>query len=158
MPNLTVRIVKLEPMTVASCRVFSESPERQAWEQIRAWAEPKGLLDDLFKHPVFGFNNPNPTPESEEYGYEFWIGVEPGEKPEGNIVIKEFPGGLYAVTVCRLLGEPNVPETWKLLWEWVKSSEYRWRQTHELEKSKNPMAPEDEIELELYLPIQEAGV
>ena len=157
MPQLTVRIVKLEPMTVASSRVFGESPETQAWEPLRAWAEPKGLLADLAKHPVFGFNNPNPSLESKEYGYEFWISVEPGEKPEGNIEIKEFPGGLYAVTSCRLLGEPNVLETWKLLWEWVQSSEYRWRHTHELEKPKNPIAPEEEIELELYLPIEEAG-
>ncbi len=157
MPDLTVRIVKLEPMTVASSRIYGELPEHPAWEQMRAWAVRKGLLDDLSKHPVFGFNNSNPTPESKEYGYESWIGVEQGETPEGNIEIKEFPGGLYAVTNCKLLGEPNVLETWKWLWEWVKSSEYLWRQTHELEKSKDPMAPDDEIELELYLPIHESG-
>lgn len=156
MPDLTVRIVKLEPMTVASSRAFGESPEHQAWEQLRAWAEPKGLLDDPAKHPVFGFNNPNPSPESKEYGYEFWISVEPDEKQEGNIEIKEFPGGSYAVASCRLLGEPNVLDTWKQLWAWVQSSRYRWRETQELEKLKNPMAPESEIELELYLPIEEA--
>lgn len=158
MADLGVRIVKLDPMSVACTRAFGESPETQAWEQLHAWAKPKGLLDDLVMHPVFGFNNPNPSPGNKEYGYEFWISVEPDEEPDGNIEIKEFPGGLYAVTSCRLLGEPNVLETWKLLWEWVQSSEYRWRETHELEKSKNPMAPEDEIELELYLPIEEAGV
>jgi DNA gyrase inhibitor GyrI len=156
MPDLAVRIVKLEPMTVASARAVGQSPEPQAWEELRAWAEPKGLLDDLDKHPVFGFNNPNPSPESKEYGYEFWISVEPGEKPEGDVEIKQFPGGWYAVTSCRLTGEPNVLETWKLLWEWVQSSEYQWRRTHELERPKDPTAPEDKLELELYLPIEEA--
>ena len=90
MPDLTVRIEKLEPMTVASSRAFSESPEPQAWEQLRAWAEPKGLLDDVEKHPVFGFNNPSPSPGSKEYGYEFWIGVGPDIEPEGEIEAKEF--------------------------------------------------------------------
>ena len=157
MPDLTVSIVQLEPMTVATSRAFGESPEAQAWKQLRAWAEPRGWLEDLTKHPVYGFNNPNPSPESREYGYEFWISVEPGEKSNGDIEIQKFPGGLYAVTSCRLLGEPNVLETWKLLWQWVHESEYRWRQTHELEKPNDPTAPEDEIELELFLPIEEPG-
>jgi DNA gyrase inhibitor GyrI len=155
MPDLNVRIVKLDPMTVASSRALGESPERQAWDQLSAWAEKKGLLDDIVKHPVFGFNNPNPTPGSKEYGYEFWISVDPSEKPEGNIEIKRFPGGLYAVCDCKLFGEPSVPETWNMLWEWIQSSKYSWRKTHELEKSKNPLAPEHEMELELYLPIEE---
>ena len=154
MQGLVVRIARLGPMTVASSRAFGESPERPAWEQLRAWAEPKGLLNDLAQHPVFGFNNPNPSPERKGYGYEFWISVDPSEKPEGDIEIKQFPGGRYAVTSCRLSGEPNVPETWKLLWEWVRSSGYRWRQTHELEKCNNPLTPERDIELDLYLPIE----
>ena len=44
-----VRIVKLEPMRVASVRAISETPERDAWEKVRAWAEPKGMLKDLKK-------------------------------------------------------------------------------------------------------------
>ena len=50
MPNLSVRIVELDPMTVARSHAFGESPERQAWEQLSAWAETKGFLDDLGKH------------------------------------------------------------------------------------------------------------
>ncbi len=157
MANLNVRIVMLAPMTVASFRALGESPEPAAWEQLRAWAEPKGLLEDLQKHPVFGFNNPNPTPDSNEYGYEFWIAIEPHETLTSGAETKEFPGGLYAVTRCKLTGEPNVLETWKMLWEWVQTSEYQWRETHELEKVLNPGAPEDEIELELYLPIGMVG-
>jgi hypothetical protein len=32
--------------------------ERDAWEKLRAWAEPKGLHEDLENHPVFGFTIP----------------------------------------------------------------------------------------------------
>ena len=58
MTESDVRIVKLEPMRVASVRAISETPERDAWEKVRTWAEPKGLLADIEKHPIFGFNNP----------------------------------------------------------------------------------------------------
>lgn len=96
-----------------------------------------------------------PLPRAWSMAYEFWIAVDEGERPEGHTEIKHFEGGLYAVTDCRLSGEPNVMETWKMLWEWVQSSQHRWRQTHELEKPKNPTVPEHEIELELYLPIEQ---
>ncbi|MDH5383804.1 MAG: GyrI-like domain-containing protein, partial [Candidatus Aminicenantes bacterium] len=77
---------------------------------------------------------------------------------EEEIEVKDFPGGLYAVTTCKLTGDPsgrNVLETWRALWEWVKSSKYKWRQTHELEKLHDPLAPEAEFVLDLYLPIEE---
>jgi hypothetical protein len=70
MTDLEVRIVKLPPMRVAYVRAISETPEREAWEKMRAWAEPKGMFEKREEHPVFGFNNPSPIPESKEYGYE----------------------------------------------------------------------------------------
>lgn len=154
MTDLNVRIVSLEPMTIAAFRAFGESPESAALEQLRAWAEPKGLLEAPDLHPVFGFNNPSPSPGKTEYGYEFWIALEPDQVQESGIQVKEFPGGLYAVTRCKFVGESSVPETWRALWEWVQSSEYRWRETHELEKVTDLTAPQDEIELDLYLPIE----
>jgi DNA gyrase inhibitor GyrI len=157
MSDLEVRIVKLEPMHVASVRAISGSPERDAWEKLRAWAEPKGLLDNVEKHPVFGFNNPNPSSDRKEYGYEFWIRIDPDTEPGGEIEAKDFAGGLYAVTTCKLLGDPkgNVPEVWMKLWEWVQASRYKWRKTHELEKAHNPIVPEEDLVLDLYLPIEE---
>jgi DNA gyrase inhibitor GyrI len=155
MPDLEVRIVTLDPMRVAWVRVVSDSPESQAWEKLQAWAEPRALLADVDEHPVFGFDNPPPQPDQEEYGYEFWIRVSPDVEASGDVEIKEFPGGLYAVTTCRLHGEPNVAETWRLLWEWVQSSEYQWRQTHELEQPHDPLADEEDLILDLYLPIEE---
>ena len=95
MIDLEVRIVKLEPMRVASVRAISETPERDAWEKMRAWAEPKGLLDDVEKHLVFGFNNPNPSPDRKEYGYEFWICIGPDIEPESEIEVKDFVLDLY---------------------------------------------------------------
>lgn len=155
MTDLEVRIVKLDPMRVATVRAVSETPECEAWERMCAWAEPKGLLDDVEKHPVFGFNNPNPSPDRKEHGYEFWICIGPDIEPEGEIEAKDFPGGLYAVTTCKELS--TVGETWMKLWEWVNSEKckYKWRKTHELEKQHDPRASEKDTALDLYLPIEE---
>ncbi len=157
MSELNVRVVRLEPIRVASFRVVSKTPERDAWEKLQAWASKKNILDDP-THPVFGFNNPNPSPGSEEYGYEFWIGVDRDSISESEVEMKDFAGGLYAVTTCRLVGDPegSVPLIWKRLWEWAQShNKYRWRRTHELEQCVNPHAVESDLTLDLFLPIED---
>ena len=83
MSTTDVQIVRLEPMRVASTYGFGEHPEDQAWQILAEWAKPKGLLDDIDAHPIFGFNNPYPTPDNPKYGYEFWIKVGPAVEPEG---------------------------------------------------------------------------
>ena len=154
MSDLDVRIVKLESMRVASVRGFSESPEKLAWEKLVAWAKPKGLLDDLKQHRIFGFNNPDPSPGSPNYGYEFWIMVGPDVEPEGEVRIQDFLGGLYAVTRCQ--GVDNITETWKQLIRWGVDSKYKHASHQWLEEHLTPIgAPFDQMTLDLYLPISE---
>ncbi len=160
--ELKVEIVKLKPMRVASVRAISTTPERDAWEKMRSWAEPRGLLEDIGKHPVFGFNSPDPSPWQKEYGYEFWIRVEPDTKPSGDVEIKKFQGGLYAVTTCRLKEELESEffkkegslESWKNIVDWVKSSKYKFGKHQCLEKAHEPGASEDELILDLYCSIE----
>ena len=162
MKDIEVNIVRLEAMRVASAQATGESPENAAWEKMRAWAEPEGLLEDLETHPVFGFNNPNPQPGKKEYGYEFWIKVGPDAEPEGDIQIKEIPGGLYAVTTCNLkeelesdfFRENGYLSSWKKLVEWVESSPYSMDySTQCLETAHVPQATVDDLILYLYCPI-----
>ena len=157
MTDMEVRIERLDPMWVASAHCIGERPEREAWGVLRAWAEPKGLLGAPDAHPVFGFNNPNPSPDTPRYGYEFWIRVDPDTEPGPGIEVKEVPGGLYAVSLCKLIDDPRgtVAQVWMGLWEWVQESEYSWRKTHELERHLDPDASLEEMVLELHLPIQE---
>ncbi|MFW9831136.1 MAG: effector binding domain-containing protein [Candidatus Thorarchaeota archaeon] len=163
--NLFVQVVELEPMRVASARAFSETPENDAWIKLRAWAEPQGLLEDLIQHPVFGFNNPDPSPGQKEYGYEFWIRMGAHFKGEGEIEAKDYDGGLFAVTTCRLWEEMHSDfgkehgflESWKKLIDWIILSEkYEMDKSRQcLEKPENPGAPERELVLNLYQPIKE---
>ncbi len=163
--DLFVQVVELEPMRVASVRAFSGSPENDAWEKMRAWAEPQGLLDDLTKHPVFGFNNPNPSPGQKEYGYEFWIRMGAHFKGESEIEAKDYEGGLFAVTTSKIWEEMHSDfgkeheylESWKKLVDWViLSKKYEMDESRQcLEKPHDPNATFKEMVLDLYQPIKE---
>jgi DNA gyrase inhibitor GyrI len=154
MSELDVRVVELEPNRVASVHAFSASPEHDALEKLIAWAKPRGLLDDPQQHRIFGFNNPDPSPGSPNYGYEFWIVVGPDVEPEGEVKIKEFPGGLYAVTRCDVQGEDPgevIPATWKRLIAWCEDTKYRYAHHQWLEE--HTLQDEDLLFLDLYCPI-----
>ena len=160
MSDLKVRVVKLEPMRVASVHAFSEGPEIEAGQKLVAWARPKGLLDDPDRYRVFGFNNPDPSPGSPNYGYEFWIVVGPDVEPEGEVKVKEFPGGLYAVTRCDVPpggAYEAIPATWQQLVAWCEDSEYQFATHQWLEKHIDlaETSPETGFVLDLHLPIAE---
>ena len=153
--EFNVRIEHLEPMRVAYTTAFSESPELDAWNALVAWAKPKGLLNDLVNRRLYGFNNPDPTPGKAEYGYEVLITIDDDTEPEGEIKVREFPGGLYAVTSCR--GASNITKTWQRFVEWCKASEYDFGRHQWLERHITLPDPEDleAMELDLYMPIAE---
>lgn len=154
--EIDVRIVKLEPMRMIAVRAVSANPERDAWAKLEQWAAEQGFLDDLEAHPVFGFNNPNPLPGSTAYGYEFWMRVFDDTAGGGEFEPKLFAGGWFAVTRCKLLGDPHgsIQEVWRKLWHTIPSGRYRWRQAQELERPLDPRAPAEEMELDLYLPVE----
>jgi DNA gyrase inhibitor GyrI len=136
-----------------------ESPEPIAWKKILAWAEIKGLLLDPDVVRFFGFNNPNPSPESPKYGYEQWITVGPEDEAKGGVEIKEFPGGFYAVGRCK--GISSIGETWKQLGRWLEGGTHKPGKHQWLEESliKPKSAAEletlslEDIRLDLYLPL-----
>jgi DNA gyrase inhibitor GyrI len=132
MSEINVRIVKLEPMKVACASGFGTGPENQAWDRLKAWMQRKGLANDLKSRRFFGFNNPNPSPGSPNYGYDQWVTVGPevtadAEDRSGGVRILDFPGGLYAVTRVKFGGDPGVefPQAWQQLALWRESSRYR---------------------------------
>ena len=164
MSELEVRVVRLEPMRVASLWGFGDNPEEEAFTKLEAWARPKGYLDDPEKHPIFGFNNPSPAPGSPNYGYEVWIQVGPEVEPEGEVRIVGFDGGLYAVARCEVpSGNYDViGRIWKGLATWREDSQYKCASHQWLEKSvlipqwPIPIEPPGiEFVMDLYLPIAE---
>ncbi len=157
-----VSIQKLSPSRVASVRVISRTPENDAWQKMRSWAEPLGLLNRPKKHPVYGFNNPNPEPGNSEYGYEFWMVVDKEYELAEGMEFKKFKGGRYAVITCNLteelesefFKEHGYLESWKKLVEWVKASKYVMAKGPCLELAHDPDSAGDHM-LGLYQPIKE---
>lgn len=152
MSELDVRIVQMEPMHVASAHGYGTNPEEQAWTKILTFAEAKGL--DPASSRFFGFNNPNPSPGSPNYGYEQWMTVGPEIEGEGEVTIKEIPARHYAVTRCE--GLDVIGERWRQLVLWFEDSPYKksphWDQCLE-ELLVSPHMPYEEYVFDLYLPI-----
>ncbi len=155
MDELAVRIVKLEPMRVASFHEFGPSPEHLAIQKLADWAAPRGYLADRKRHRIFGFNNPNPSHGSPNYGYELWLVVGREVEPAAEVSIREFEGGLYAVARCESV--ENITATWRQLVGWLTGSKYGHADHQWLEEHVNDEfpAPDEELVLDLYAPIAE---
>ncbi|MDF1595282.1 MAG: GyrI-like domain-containing protein [Acidimicrobiia bacterium] len=154
MSDITVEIRDLDAMTVASALGFGTEPEYEAWELIRGFAERHGLDLTSGEHRFFGFNNPNPSPGSPNYGYEQWMTIDPDIEVEEPLTRKQIPGGQYAVT--RLKGIENITETWREFVAWFEESGRHpgrgWDQC--LEELLTPItSPPEQWEFELYLPV-----
>ncbi len=156
MEGMEVRIVKLEPMRVAYATAFGAEPEMMAWNVLRGWAKEKGLLARPQEPRCFGFNNPDPTPGSPNYGYEVWMEVAQDQAVEPPVQVKQVEGGVYAVT--RAVGVAAIYDTWQKLVAWVETSPYTpvWNRQCLEEHIRVFDVPLEELTLDLYMPVREA--
>ena len=155
MSNLDVRIVKLPPMRVACVNGFGDGPEGMAFDKIKAWAEAHNLIGGEYR--LFGYNNPDPSPGSPNYGYDVWITVDESVQADGEARIIDFPGGLYAVTRIEVKNPmDDIPGTWQKLVKWMETSKYHHGKHQWLEEHIGPldeMGGEEPFTLDLHLPI-----
>jgi DNA gyrase inhibitor GyrI len=156
MNDLNVRTVTLDPMRVICLSGFGTEPETQAWGKLIAWAKSKGLYNDGTPRRFFGFNNPDPSPGSPNYGYDVWMTVGPDVQPDGEARLVEFPGGLYAVARCEVVNPyDDIPQTWQRMVTWMENSPYSHGQHQWLEESLTPIEDASQgFVLDLYLPIK----
>jgi effector-binding domain-containing protein len=151
-----VRIVDLPAMRVASALGYGTHPEDEAATRIVRFAQSIGLEPGMPGYRTFGFNNPNPSPGSPNYGYEIWLVVGPEVQAEEPVTIKDVPGGKYAVT--QFTGLSRIGEIWRALVAWFEDSPYtrppNWCRC--LEEVVNPAESDPEKwTFNLYLPIAE---
>ena len=158
MNEIEVQIVNLKASRFVSFYGYGEEPETLAWGKLIDYAGPLGFLDDRENHRIFGFNNPDPSPGSPNYGYEVWIEADADSESNGDLKIIDFTGGLYAVTRCEVLGNAYdvIPDTWKKLFTWREDSEYKAGNFQWLEEFIHVEGlSEGEFTLDLYLPLAE---
>jgi DNA gyrase inhibitor GyrI len=161
MEPLNIRIVQLEPLHVIRAHAFGPHPEQLAWEKLIDWAKARGLLEAgqdpaREQRRIFGFNNPNPSAGSPNYGYEFWLTVGPEVEPdaETGIGITDFPGGLYAVARYEEGKGDDIGGLWQKLIAWVENSPYRPARHQWLEEHLIPLnVPQGPLILDLFMPI-----
>lgn len=154
MSEIKVKIKKLKQMRMVSAYGFGSQPEVIAWDKLKSFAIEKGLYNETNPPSTYGFNNPNPSHGSPNYGYEIWLPVDSSVEPEGDLRIIEFPGGLYAVTNFKNL--ERIGEVWGELVKWRESSKYRAGHHQWLEELlTSPDVPLEEYIFNLYLPIAE---
>jgi DNA gyrase inhibitor GyrI len=154
--ELDVKIVELPPMRVARAHFYGTQPETGAFNKLLSWAREEGLLADGEAHRVFGFNNPDPSPGSPNYGYEFWMTVGPEVEGSDEIEIRSFAGGLYAVARCETEDqEERIGEGWQALIAWMEGSRYRPAHHQWLEEHIGDLEEDEPLILDLYCPIAE---
>ena len=156
--ELEVQFIRLQPMRVVSFQAISESPENEAWAKLREWAEPKGYFDDLEKNPIYGFNNPNPSPGKKEYGYEFWLVVNPDFKSD-EVEVKDVPESFNVVTRCNV-EDPvrDITEAWKKILEWIKKHKIKFAGRCGIEKVIVPSHSGEGFILDIYIPVVEDSI
>jgi DNA gyrase inhibitor GyrI len=104
-------------MTAVWVHSSSENPEEEALKKITEYAKANGITQKEAR--LFG-RNTYPTDAPEPHGYEYYLTVQKGVKPKGEISVKEVPGGLYAVLELKNLF--LLSEGWKQLFTWVESN------------------------------------
>lgn len=156
MSDFDVRVVKLPAMRVVCVNGFGQGPELQAFDKMKAWAEEHNLLGKPYR--LFGYNNPDPSPGSPNYGYDVWLTVDESVQADGEARIIEFPGGLYAAARVEVKEGDDIPVAWQKLVRWMEASKYRhgrhqWLEEHidSLDKVGGGLP----FTLDLHLPITE---
>lgn len=148
---MKTEIKKLEHGRFASFYGYGNQPEETAMTKMFKWCEKRNIDLSKGKHHVFGFNNPNPVEGLTEYGYEFWVSVDKDEKPEEDVRIIEFMGGIYATTICS--GVEKIFKTWQELIAWCKDNNMKFGYHQPLEKIIESITDVQNIVIEIYLPV-----
>lgn len=163
-----VRIVSLPPATLAAVQFCCDEPERMAIEVIDKFARDinLGKLKPDTRH--YGFNNPNPSPDTPpgepDHGYEIWVTVPDEMEVPAPLEKKKFEGGLYAAHTIKM----GAFHEWGWLWDWVSDSEiydYDSRAPYAmggcleehldyLKTLSNPDFREEDIQLDLLVPVK----
>jgi AraC family transcriptional regulator len=158
MENQDIRIVNLPAMKVVSFYAFSSGPETEAWEKMVVWAKAHSYWHETPATRIFGFNNPDPSAGSPNYGYEFWLTIDPDVQSDHQTTVKEFSGGMYGVLRCDVPSNPweIIPASWGILVKWLESSHYKHGNHQWLEEHLSRSETIDQgFILDLYIPIVE---
>ncbi len=117
--NLRIRFVLLQPYTVAAYQYIGENPEEHVGAVLERFVQESKLFEIKPDARFFGFNHPNPSPDSPVYGYESQITIPDDMVLPEPLVKKQMKGGWYAALTIDF---PNFRE-WDTLCRWADAND-----------------------------------
>ena len=152
-----IKLVTLEEMRVISFHGFGKGPEGIAWQNLRDWITQNGHEDLIETQRFFGFNNPNPSPGSENYGYEQWMTLPADYEPKEGETIKTLSGGLYAVGGFREANPEAFGPAWEAVNNWRVDSEYVYDENRqwleELLTKDSVLIEKPSVDFDCFMPV-----
>jgi hypothetical protein len=146
---MTINVKEVPAAKAARFHAFSSSPEEEAYKAMETWAAPKGYLVKDSAATIYGYNNPNPSAGSPNYGYEF---IVVADDLSGAQEVIDFPGGRYAVAdsgVSVGVDDPaKLGDAWKQIVQEVERQghvlgKHQWLELHTFPA----------IQITLYVPL-----
>jgi len=159
MKDEQIRIVEMKVQKVALAHGTGKEigkPEEEAWAKMMNWIDVEDVLEESDGLQFFGRNNPPPSEENEEYGYDQMVTLYKDYEPDKDIEITEIEGGTFAVT--RFKNLENIGKKWQELYGWVQDSDEYEIAGHGLEEllsSPEELVPEKMI-FDLWLPVKKS--
>ena len=155
-----IQVVELEAMRVISFHGYGKSPEGIAWEKLREWVTTNGHEGMVESQRFFGFNNPNPSPGSENYGYEQWMTLPKDYEPQEDETVKFLAGGLYAIGGFRESTPESFGPAWQAINDWRVDSDYVYDESRqwleELRTKESVLADMPLVDFDCFMPIVKA--
>lgn len=150
---------ELKCMQVVSTHGFGRAPEGIAIHNLRKWIEDHGLSGEVDKQRFFGFNNPDPSPGSPNYGYEQWMTLPEAYVVQAGDTIKTLAGGLYAVMGFINSTPESFGAVWQALASWRIDNGYQYDGSRQwLEECRTPQhmlnGAENNLSFDCYMPIK----
>jgi AraC family transcriptional regulator len=158
--TLDVQVRRLAPATIAYLRHVGPYKGdtalfRRLFEQLFAWAGPRGFMGSETSYLSLFQDNPNLTPAAKQR-MEVALTVPEGTAGTGAIGIRTTDGGLYATARVRVRIEEYAVQWDALVADWLPGSGYQPDHRPAMEFYLNDPAtdPEGKYHVEICLPIR----
>jgi AraC family transcriptional regulator len=153
---LRVEVKELPALRIVFLRHVGPYGEVGAtWGRLCAWAGPRGLLGPRTRMLGISYDDPDVTPP-DKLRYEAAITTDRPVEPEGEIGVRELPGGKHALVTHKGPYQDLSKTYQRLCGDWLPKSGYEPRNTPAIEDYLNPpdtTKPEDLLTL-IHLPLE----
>ena len=154
--SMTVEVKDMSSIRVAYVRHFGAYDDpgtEHAFQQLRQWAEPRGLHDST-RYMGIPWDNPDVT-ETDKCRFDACLLIDEHISIGATMNVQTISAGKYAVYGCEVI-DHDFDQPWtQLLRDWLPGSGYLPADGHRFEVYHNDGSddPEGRWEIEIFMPI-----